>query len=183
VRSLRASRCQARGGSFKTDGSVTAHADGHEGKDVWRRHALDAALAIIADRGLAALLIRNLAQEIGKSATVIVNQFQSKEGLLCAVAEAATAADEAYHRRFLAEPSRPRRRYVIARTTQSSPSPERGRTEPARVIVPADIDVKAMRGRLGPGSSPGSTVSVQLRFAIGNNAAAGRRPVHPCCLL
>lgn len=74
---------------------------GNEG--ALRGQAIEAAIAIIAARGLATLSIRDLAQAIGKSTTVIVNQFQSKAGLLCAVAEAAMAADEAFHQRFLAE--------------------------------------------------------------------------------
>lgn len=76
---------------------------GNEGKDALRAQAVDAAITIIAEHGLATLSIRDLAQAIGKSTTVIVNQFHSKAGLLRAVAEAAMAADEAYHQRFLAE--------------------------------------------------------------------------------
>ncbi|MGH6997531.1 MAG: TetR family transcriptional regulator, partial [Phenylobacterium sp.] len=62
-----------------------------------------AAMAIIAERGVAALSIRDLAQAIGKSTTVIVNLFQTKAGLLAAVAEAAMEMDAAFHRRLLVE--------------------------------------------------------------------------------
>ncbi len=62
-----------------------------------------AAMAIIADRGVAALSIRDLAQAIGKSTTVIVNLFQTKAGLLAATAEAALEMDAAFHARFLAQ--------------------------------------------------------------------------------
>ena len=62
-----------------------------------------AAMAIIADRGVAALSIRDLAQAIGKSTTVIVNLFQTKSGLLAATAEAAIEMDAAFHARFLAQ--------------------------------------------------------------------------------
>lgn len=62
-----------------------------------------AAMAIIAERGVAALSIRDLAQAIGKSTTVIVNLFQTKAGLLAATAEAAMEMDAAFHARFLAQ--------------------------------------------------------------------------------
>ena len=62
-----------------------------------------AAMAIIADHGVAALSIRDLAQAIGKSTTVIVNLFQTKAGLLAATAEAAMEMDAAFHARFLAQ--------------------------------------------------------------------------------
>ena len=57
-----------------------------------------AAMAIIADHGVAALSIRDLAQAIGKSTTVIVNLFQTKAGLLAATAEAAIEMDAALRR-------------------------------------------------------------------------------------
>lgn len=80
---------------------IRAH--GGEGKDHLRVQAIEAAMSIIARQGLAALSIRDLAQAIGKSATVIVNLFQTKAGLLSAVAEAGLEADAAFHERFLAE--------------------------------------------------------------------------------
>ncbi|WP_427788778.1 TetR/AcrR family transcriptional regulator [Brevundimonas diminuta] len=63
---------------------------------------LDAALEIIARVGLDGLTLRDLAQSIGKSTTVIVNLFGSKAGLIEAVSEVALAQDEAFHRDFFA---------------------------------------------------------------------------------
>ena len=76
---------------------------GGDGKDLLRAQAIDAAMGIIAEQGLASLSIRDLAQSIGKSTTVIVNLFQTKAGLLAAVAEAGLQADAAFHARFLTE--------------------------------------------------------------------------------
>ncbi|MBA4012151.1 MAG: TetR family transcriptional regulator [Phenylobacterium sp.] len=77
--------------------------EGGDGRDALRVQAIAAAMGIIADQGLAALSIRDLAQAIGKSTTVIVNLFQTKAGLLAAVAEAGLEADAAFHVRFLAQ--------------------------------------------------------------------------------
>ncbi|CAN7433467.1 TetR family transcriptional regulator [Phenylobacterium sp. LjRoot164] len=77
--------------------------EGGDGRDALRVQAIAAAMAIIADQGLAALSIRDLAQAIGKSTTVIVNLFQTKAGLLAAVAEAGLQADDEFHARFLAQ--------------------------------------------------------------------------------
>lgn len=77
--------------------------EGGDGRDALRVQAIAAAMGIIADQGLAALSIRDLAQSIGKSTTVIVNLFQTKAGLLAAVAESGLGADAAFHARFLAQ--------------------------------------------------------------------------------
>lgn len=63
---------------------------------------VDAALDIIARCGLDGLTLRDLAQSIGKSTTVIVNLFGSKSGLIDAMGEAALAQDRDFHRRFFA---------------------------------------------------------------------------------
>ena len=77
--------------------------EGGDGRDALRVQAIAAAMGIIADQGLAALSIRDLAQTIGKSTTVIVNLFQTKAGLLAAVAEAGLQADAEFHARFLTQ--------------------------------------------------------------------------------
>lgn len=58
---------------------------------------------IVAERGLAALSVRDLAAAIGKSTTVIFNLFGTKAGVLAAVVEAATDEDEVFHDTFLAQ--------------------------------------------------------------------------------
>ena len=83
--------------------AVETRASGGDGRDAARVQAIEAAFAIIGERGLAGLSIRDLAQAIGKSTTVIVNLFQTKAGLLVALAQAAMAADAAFHERFFAE--------------------------------------------------------------------------------
>jgi len=61
---------------------------------------IDAALDIIARTGLDGLTLRDLAQSIGKSTTVIVNAFGSKVGLIDAVSETALEQDRAFHHAF-----------------------------------------------------------------------------------
>ncbi|MDG2531746.1 TetR family transcriptional regulator [Caulobacter endophyticus] len=72
---------------------------------------LDAAAAIVAEVGLRGLTLRDLAQALGKSTTVIVNLFGSRAGLTAALAAAALEQDRDFHHRFFAdlgelEPSR-----------------------------------------------------------------------------
>lgn len=83
--------------------ALAMRASGGGGRDGARVQAIEAAFAIIGERGLAGLSMRDLAQAIGKSTTVIVNLFQTKAGLLGAVAQAAMAADTAFHEGFFAE--------------------------------------------------------------------------------
>jgi len=63
---------------------------------------LDTALGMIAADGLDAFSLRDLAQAIGRSTTVIFNTFHTKAGVLSALAERAMAADEAFHQDFFA---------------------------------------------------------------------------------
>lgn len=72
-------------------------------RDDARARAVGAAMDIVAERGLAALSVRDLAAAIGKSTTVIFNLFGTKAGVLAAVVEAATDEDEAFHDAFLAQ--------------------------------------------------------------------------------
>lgn len=64
---------------------------------------VDAAMTLVGEAGLGGLTLRDLAQAVGRSTTVIVNLFGAKAGVIEALAEAAYAQDEAYHRDFLAE--------------------------------------------------------------------------------
>jgi AcrR family transcriptional regulator len=66
-------------------------------KDDARARIVEAAIDIVAEKGLAALSVRDLAAAIGKSTTVIFNLFQTKAGLLAAVVEAAMEEDRAFH--------------------------------------------------------------------------------------
>lgn len=59
-----------------------------------------AAIAAIAEHGFRALTLRDLAQSVGRSTTVIVNLFGSKGGLLEAVAEAGYIQDLDFHQTF-----------------------------------------------------------------------------------
>lgn len=59
-----------------------------------------AAMTLVAELGLGGLTMRDLAQSVGKSTTVIVNLFGSKSGLIEAIAIAALEQDEAYHETF-----------------------------------------------------------------------------------
>ena len=68
--------------------ALAMRASGGGGRDGARAQAIEAAFAIIGERGLAGLSMRVLAQAIGKSTTVIVNLFHTKAGLLSAVAQA-----------------------------------------------------------------------------------------------
>lgn len=61
-----------------------------------------AAMTLVADLGLSGLTMRDLAQSVGKSTTVIVNLFGSKSGLIEALATTAFEQDEAYHETFFA---------------------------------------------------------------------------------
>lgn len=90
-----------------------------------RSRAVGAAMDIVAERGLAALSVRDLAGAIGKSTTVIFNLFQTKAGVLAAMVAAAMDEDAAFHDAFLGQvrglPLDRRRmvdvvaRYVLAR--------------------------------------------------------------------
>ncbi|KAK0341656.1 hypothetical protein LTR94_025499, partial [Friedmanniomyces endolithicus] len=66
-------------------------------------HIVDAALAQAASQGLDRLTLRDLARDIGKSTTVIVNLFGSKAGLIDAMAQEAMQRDREFHDRFFAE--------------------------------------------------------------------------------
>lgn len=66
-----------------------------------RARAVAAAMDIVAEQGLAALSVRDLAAAIGKSTTVIFNLFQTKAGVVAAMVEAAMAEDAAFHDAFL----------------------------------------------------------------------------------
>ncbi|MFN3837376.1 MAG: TetR/AcrR family transcriptional regulator [Brevundimonas sp.] len=61
---------------------------------------VDAAIAHAAQNGLHSLTMRELAQGVGRSTTVIVNLFGSKAGLIQAVGEEALRRDEDFHTRF-----------------------------------------------------------------------------------
>ena len=61
---------------------------------------VDAAIARAAIDGLHSLTMRDLAQTVGKSTTVIVNLFGTKSGLIQAVGEAALQLDTDFHDRF-----------------------------------------------------------------------------------
>lgn len=63
---------------------------------------VSAALGLVAEGGLDGLTMRDLARAVGKSTTVIVNQFGAKQGLIEALGEAAFEADALYHQTFLA---------------------------------------------------------------------------------
>lgn len=64
---------------------------------------LDAAAAIVARVGLRGLTLRDLAQSLGKSTTVIVNLFGSRAGLIAALSATALDRDRAFHQRFFDE--------------------------------------------------------------------------------
>ncbi|ATQ44588.1 TetR family transcriptional regulator [Caulobacter mirabilis] len=64
---------------------------------------INAAMTLVAESGLRGLTLRDLAQAVGKSTTVIVNLFGAKAGVVEAMANAAYDLDEAYHRDFAAE--------------------------------------------------------------------------------
>ncbi|MNU51527.1 putative DNA-binding transcriptional regulator [compost metagenome] len=64
-----------------------------------------AAMTLVADLGLSGLTMRDLAQSVGKSTTVIVNLFGSKAGLIEAMATAAFEQDEVFHDTFFANPN------------------------------------------------------------------------------
>ena len=66
-----------------------------------RARAVAAAMDIVAEQGLAALSVRDLAAAIGKSTTVIFNLFQTKAGVVAAMVEAAMVEDAAFHDAFL----------------------------------------------------------------------------------
>ncbi|MDQ8028001.1 MAG: TetR family transcriptional regulator [Brevundimonas sp.] len=61
---------------------------------------VDAAIAHAAEAGLESLTLRDLAQAIGKSTTVIVNLFGTKAGLIEAVGEEALRRDAEFHAAF-----------------------------------------------------------------------------------
>lgn len=61
---------------------------------------VDAAIAHAARHGLSSLTLRDLAQAIGKSTTVIVNLFGAKAGLIQAISEEALSRDKAFHGAF-----------------------------------------------------------------------------------
>lgn len=61
---------------------------------------IDAAMELVAVQGFRKLTLRDLAQAVGKSTTVIVNLFGSKSGLIDAIGEAALEQDEDFHGKF-----------------------------------------------------------------------------------
>lgn len=61
---------------------------------------IDAAIAHAAMSGLNSLTMRDLAQTVGKSTTVIVNLFGAKSGLIQALGEEALRRDTDFHTRF-----------------------------------------------------------------------------------
>lgn len=61
---------------------------------------VDAAIAHAGKDGLHSLTMRDLAQAVGKSTTVIVNLFGTKAGLIQAVGEEALRRDAAFHADF-----------------------------------------------------------------------------------
>lgn len=61
---------------------------------------LQAAIAHAAAHGLHSLRMRDLAQTVGRSTTVIVNLFGTKSGLIQAVGEAALRLDAEFHDKF-----------------------------------------------------------------------------------
>lgn len=65
-----------------------------------------AAMSRVAEVGLEGLTMRDLARAVGKSTTVIVNQFGTKQGLLEALAQSAYELDAAYHHALVARASR-----------------------------------------------------------------------------
>lgn len=64
------------------------------------RQIVDAAIAHAGQNGLHSLTLRDLAQAIGRSTTVIVNLFGTKGGLIDAVGEEAMRRDAAFHADF-----------------------------------------------------------------------------------
>lgn len=64
------------------------------------RQIVDAAIIHAASSGLQSLTMRELAQTVEKSTTVIVNLFGTKAGLIQAMGEAALAQDREFHDRF-----------------------------------------------------------------------------------
>lgn len=64
------------------------------------RQIVDAAITHAASSGLQRLTMRELAQTVGKSTTVIVNLFGAKAGLIQAVGEAALGQDRDFHDQF-----------------------------------------------------------------------------------
>lgn len=71
-----------------------------QNRSVEIERTLHAALDIIARVGLDGLTLRDLAQAIGKSTTVVVSMFGSKAGLIDAVSELALEQDRAFHHDF-----------------------------------------------------------------------------------
>lgn len=63
---------------------------------------IDAAIEMVALQGFRRLTLRDLAQAVGKSTTVIVNLFGSKSGLILAIGEAALERDARFHASFFA---------------------------------------------------------------------------------
>ena len=63
---------------------------------------VDAAIAHASAHGLQSLTMRELAQAVGKSTTVIVNVFGTKSGLIQAVGEASLELDRDFHADFFA---------------------------------------------------------------------------------
>ena len=62
-----------------------------------------AAMTLVAEAGLDRLTLRDLAQAVGKSTTVIVNLFGARAGLIEAIAATAFEQDSAYHDAFFAD--------------------------------------------------------------------------------
>ncbi|MFN3536709.1 MAG: TetR family transcriptional regulator [Brevundimonas sp.] len=63
---------------------------------------IDAAIEMVALQGFRKLTLRDLAQAVGKSTTVVVNLFGGKPGLILAIGEAALERDARFHVRFFA---------------------------------------------------------------------------------
>jgi len=66
------------------------------------KQIIDVAIDRASAEGVRSLTLRDLAQAVGKSTTVIVNLFGAKSGLLQAVGEEALRQDVAFHADFFA---------------------------------------------------------------------------------
>lgn len=67
------------------------------GTDDPRGPLIDAAIALVAENGLAAFSLRTVSAAIGRSTGAIFHHFSGKDGLLAAAAEVALERDTAFH--------------------------------------------------------------------------------------
>jgi AcrR family transcriptional regulator len=157
----------------------------HDVPTAAQSRVIAAALALFARRGVGGTSFQMIADEIGVTKAAVYHQYQTKEEIVLAAAEAELARLAAVVDAAEAEPSRPEARDVLL-TGMVDLAVERGRTVSTilndPVIVGAFAEHKAFRDvmqrlrRLLVGDNPGPEARIRTAMLI---AAISGAAMHP----